>query len=60
MMGRVMSLITLSSVGLQPISNAIAGLLVDVSIPAMFVAPAILIALGGAALILNRSVRELR
>jgi predicted MFS family arabinose efflux permease len=36
MLARVMSLIMLSSVGLQPLSSMLAGLLVDVSAPVMF------------------------
>jgi hypothetical protein len=36
MLARVMSLIMLSSVGLQPLSSMLAGLLVDVSAPLMF------------------------
>jgi hypothetical protein len=36
MLARMMSLIMLSSVGLQPLSSMLAGLLVDVSAPLMF------------------------
>jgi hypothetical protein len=37
MMGRVMSLIVLAEVGLNPISNALAGMVGDLSVTALFV-----------------------
>lgn len=59
MMGRVMSIIVMSSVGLQPISNAIAGLLVDVNISVMFAAAGVFILAGAIITALNAKLRAL-
>lgn len=59
MIGRVMSLVMLSSMGLQPLSNAIAGLLVDANMNLMFFAAGGLILVGSGVMVFNRSLREL-
>jgi MFS family permease len=59
MIGRVMSLIMLSSVGLQPISNAIAGLLVDANMNLLFFSAGGLILIGTVLMLFNRSLRTL-
>jgi MFS family permease len=57
MMGRVMSLIVLSEVGLTPISNALAGALADLSVTAMFVLAGGLLTLTAMLATLNPEVR---
>ncbi len=59
-MGRVMSLIMFSSVGVQPLSSAIAGLLVDVNLTAMFVAAGGVIVIAALFVLSKREMRELR
>lgn len=43
MMGRFMSLVVLAEVGLSPISNALAGMLADINVTAMFVGAGLLL-----------------
>lgn len=57
MMGRVMSLLGLASVGLMPLSNAVAGALADVNLTVLFVAAGLLMILTSA---LAASSRDLR
>jgi MFS family permease len=59
LIGRVMSLVIFSSVVLQPVSNALAGLLVDISIPLLFAAAGFIILAGALALLSRREMRGL-
>jgi hypothetical protein len=44
MLGRMMSLVMFASLGLQPLSNALAGVVVEIDIVAMFVVAGVLLA----------------
>jgi hypothetical protein len=59
MLGRVMSLTMFASAGLQPVSLALAGWLVDLSYTAMFAGAGGLIVLAGFYLAANRTVRAI-
>ena len=59
MIGRVMSLVTLGSVGLAPLSLALAGALVDTAATAMFVAAGALVLTVSAAGLLTGAYRRL-
>lgn len=59
-MGRVMSLIMLSSLGLSPLSQALAGILVDVSLTGLFVGAGILLVIVTLYSSTNKAMRELR
>lgn len=56
-MGRVMSFLMLASFGLGPISNMVAGLLVDNYLTAMFVGAAVILIIISVLSIMNREVR---
>jgi MFS family permease len=58
MMGRFMSLIALSEVGLAPISNAISGLIADVNVTALFTGAGILLSMTALLAVSNRLVRN--
>jgi hypothetical protein len=57
MIGRFMSLIALAEVGLAPISNAIAGVIADVNLPALFVGGGVLLSAVALTAVSNRLVR---
>ena len=57
MLGRVMSLIVLAEVGLAPISNALAGVLADLNVTALFVLAGGLLMLTSALACMNRDLR---
>lgn len=57
LLGRVMSLVMLGSFGLGPISNAVAGILVDVNLSVMFVGAGVLLVVVGLLAATNREVR---
>jgi MFS family permease len=59
MLGRVMSLILFASVGLQPVSLALAGWLVDVNPTLMFAGAGTLVLLASLYLAVNRTVRAI-
>lgn len=59
LMGRVSSLLMLGAFGLQPISNMIAGVLVDVSLVALFAGAGGLLAILALALVANREIRAM-
>jgi len=59
MLGRVMGLMLFASVGLQPLSYAVAGSLVDLNTGVMFTASGILILVTGLYLAANRVIRTL-
>lgn len=59
MMGRVMSLVMFASVGLMPISFAIAGALVDVHATLMFTVAGVLCASAGIYMLRTKAVREI-
>ena len=59
MLGRVMGLMLFASVGLQPLSYAVAGSLVDMNTGVMFTASGILILVTGLYLAANRVIRTL-
>lgn len=60
LMGRVMSLITLGAVGLEPFSNAFAGALGDVSISLMFATAGILFVIINLYFLANPTIRSLK
>jgi MFS family permease len=57
MMGRFMSLIVLAEVGLVPISNAVAGVLADWNVTALFVLSGVLLTLTALLAVLNPQMR---
>ncbi|MBN1967150.1 MAG: MFS transporter [Anaerolineae bacterium] len=58
MIGRFMSLIALAEVGLAPLSNAIAGVVADVNVTALFIGAGLLLTTTCLLAISNRTVRE--
>jgi MFS family permease len=60
LMGRIMSMVMLASLGLGPISNALAGLLVEINVTGMFVGAGALLILTVAASALNPQVRNVQ
>lgn len=58
-MGRVMGIVMLASMGLQPISMMLAGFMVDISLDAMFVGAGLLLILTGIVALTLRPIREL-
>jgi MFS family permease len=58
MMGRFMSLIVLTEVGLTPISNALAGLLADLNVTALFVVAGTLLTLTTLLATMNSNLRS--
>jgi MFS family permease len=57
--GRVMSVIVLAEVGLTPLSNAVAGVLADLNVTALFVLAGGLLALTATLVATNRELRSL-
>jgi MFS family permease len=57
MMGRFMSLVVLAEVGLTPVSNALAGLIADVNVTALFVLAGGLLSLTALLALTNRDLR---
>jgi MFS family permease len=57
MMGRFMSLIVLAEVGLTPVSNALAGLIADVNVTALFVLAGCLLSVTALLALTNRELR---
>jgi MFS family permease len=60
MMGRVMSILMLSSVGLMPISSALGGVIAEYNLTLLFVLNGTLLVLTVAFSLLNKSVRTMR
>jgi MFS family permease len=60
MIGRVMSLMTFASLGLMPISFAVAGVLVDINVPIMFAAAGGIVLITSIYLLTIRAFREIR
>jgi MFS family permease len=59
-MGRVMSITMLGSVGLQPIASALAGVIADFNLTLLFVLPAVLMVVVTILSLMSRPMRELR
>ena len=59
-MGRVMSLVMLASMGLAPLSQALAGALVDVNVTGLFVGAGILLTITSLFASTNKAMREIR
>ena len=57
MLGRVMSLVMLASLGLSPVSLAVSGVLADVNIVVLFVAAGAIVMLATAVMVTNKQLR---